>query len=653
VAHEVFISYSARDKPAADAACAKLEASGIRCWIAPRDIRPGMSWGGSIVEAIDGASVMMLLFSSHANTSPQIHREVERVVHRGLVIIPVRVQDVQPSGDFEYFLGTPHWLDAVSLPFEQHLDKIADSAKFWLERIHANQAEVAQAEIKPASAVPRVAEKAPAAEPAIPVPRRKSSTGLIVGAAIVVVGIGLLVAFKPGPFAGVSQTALNPPRAQPNSTSSPAKAAPAAMPTADPQVAATLAALHLRSMENSIPATVTFTNQLTSGVTGYWIDFDGTARRFFELGTGESLVQPTYQNHVWVVVDGRGTPLRTYTAKPGDQSVTLTAAGFACSKAISPSEKLICSDPTLANLDQEMVAAYRDVIQNTNDAKAWKADQLRWLAERDRCQDDDGCLRSEYQARVVILRAAAPKVAWANHWWRVDASGGNGSELVITQVTSTGFEFSVEASAGANSGELSGKATFDASGAAHYRGDAQSGTEGCSLTFSRVLNRLNIDQKGDDASCGAGRGVYFSGTYVASAKDPNTPPDLVSLGVLQSKAQDDAVRKLLGDDDYQAMVATADLVDDHAEDLDGKGANVVSMQVRGVACNTKSILMYDDKGHLWAAVWKAISNPEDVVELRYFTNVASDKNTLPKTISAWRAACPGETVRVVMMPRNR
>jgi hypothetical protein len=73
------------------------------------------------------------------------------------------------------------------------------------------------------------------------------------------------------------------------------------------------------------------------------------------------------------------------------------------------------------------------------------------------------------------------------------------------------------------------------------------------------------------------------------------------------------------------------------------------MEVRGVACNTKSILMYDDKGHLRAAERMAISNPEYVVELRYFTNVASDKNTLPKTISAWREACPGETVRVVMM----
>ena len=133
MAHDVFISYSAHDKPAADAVCARLESRGIRCWTAPRDIRPGMSWGGAIVQAIDGARVMLLLFSSHANGSPQIKREVERAVHKEIVIVPVRVEDVNPTGDFAYFLGTPHWLDAITPPFEQHLDRIADAAKFLAE----------------------------------------------------------------------------------------------------------------------------------------------------------------------------------------------------------------------------------------------------------------------------------------------------------------------------------------------------------------------------------------------------------------------------------------------------------------------------------------------------------------------------------------
>jgi hypothetical protein len=45
MARDVFISYSSKDKPTADAVCATLEANGIRCWIAPRDVVPGSDWG--------------------------------------------------------------------------------------------------------------------------------------------------------------------------------------------------------------------------------------------------------------------------------------------------------------------------------------------------------------------------------------------------------------------------------------------------------------------------------------------------------------------------------------------------------------------------------------------------------------------------------
>ena len=44
--HEVFISYSSKDKTVADAACSVLENKGIRCWVAPRDIVAGVEWGG-------------------------------------------------------------------------------------------------------------------------------------------------------------------------------------------------------------------------------------------------------------------------------------------------------------------------------------------------------------------------------------------------------------------------------------------------------------------------------------------------------------------------------------------------------------------------------------------------------------------------------
>lgn len=78
MAHDVFISYSSKDKPTAEAACAVLEQNGIRCWIAPRDITPGINWGGSIIDAINHARVMVLVFSGHANQSPQVERNRTR-----------------------------------------------------------------------------------------------------------------------------------------------------------------------------------------------------------------------------------------------------------------------------------------------------------------------------------------------------------------------------------------------------------------------------------------------------------------------------------------------------------------------------------------------------------------------------------------------
>ncbi|HUB70666.1 MAG TPA: toll/interleukin-1 receptor domain-containing protein [Acidimicrobiales bacterium] len=134
MAHDVFISYSSHDKPVGDAVCASLEAKGIRCWMAPRDILPGADWGNSIVEAITGARVMVLVFSRNANESPHIKREVERAVHRGLIIIPFRIEDVMPEDSLEYFLGTPHWLDAITPPLEDHLERLAEVVSSFLGR---------------------------------------------------------------------------------------------------------------------------------------------------------------------------------------------------------------------------------------------------------------------------------------------------------------------------------------------------------------------------------------------------------------------------------------------------------------------------------------------------------------------------------------
>ncbi len=126
--HEVFVSYSHHDKPIADAVVAWLESASLRCWAAPRDVVPGADWGGAIIDAIKGAKLMVVVFSQHSNASNQVLREVERAVNRGIPIIPFKIDAAAPSGSMEYFLSTPHWLDAVNPPMEVHLGQLRETA---------------------------------------------------------------------------------------------------------------------------------------------------------------------------------------------------------------------------------------------------------------------------------------------------------------------------------------------------------------------------------------------------------------------------------------------------------------------------------------------------------------------------------------------
>ena len=138
--HDCFISYSSVDKPAADAACAVLERNGIRCWIAPRDIVAGRTYAEAIVEAINGSTVMVLVFSGHANASAQVSREVERAIAKAVVVVPFRIEDIAPSRSMEYYLSTPHWLDAFPPPMERHLERLAENVATLLARGTADSA---------------------------------------------------------------------------------------------------------------------------------------------------------------------------------------------------------------------------------------------------------------------------------------------------------------------------------------------------------------------------------------------------------------------------------------------------------------------------------------------------------------------------------
>ena len=126
---DVFVSHSSKDSLVANAVCARLESAGIRCWIAPRDIVAGTSYGESIIDAIHSVKVMVLVLSANANSSGHIPKEVERAVSNGVVILPLRIEDVMPGKSLDYFIGSVHWLDAMTPPLEKHLDDLVGTVQ--------------------------------------------------------------------------------------------------------------------------------------------------------------------------------------------------------------------------------------------------------------------------------------------------------------------------------------------------------------------------------------------------------------------------------------------------------------------------------------------------------------------------------------------
>lgn len=122
---DVFVSYSySSDHDAAHELVSRVEAQGIECWIAPRDMPPAADWPAEIVRAITVARVMVLVFSAAANNSPQVRREVMLAMDKGARVVPFRIADVVPTGVLEFFLSGQHWLDAFPPPLEPHCARL-------------------------------------------------------------------------------------------------------------------------------------------------------------------------------------------------------------------------------------------------------------------------------------------------------------------------------------------------------------------------------------------------------------------------------------------------------------------------------------------------------------------------------------------------
>ena len=104
MAHDVFISYSSRNTEFAEAVCEKLEDNGIECWIAPRNIKTGTNYAKEIMDGLDLAKMVVLVFSKDAQDSEYVNNEIDTAFSNNKPIVSFKVDDSFPKNKMEFFL---------------------------------------------------------------------------------------------------------------------------------------------------------------------------------------------------------------------------------------------------------------------------------------------------------------------------------------------------------------------------------------------------------------------------------------------------------------------------------------------------------------------------------------------------------------------
>ncbi|SOD55366.1 lysozyme inhibitor LprI family protein [Pseudoxanthomonas wuyuanensis] len=325
------------------------------------------------------------------------------------------------------------------------------------------------------------------------------------------------------------------------------------------------------------------------------------------------------------------------------------AAGFDCGKARTATERAICADAATGALDAALAARWREALARSRYPAELKTDQLQWLAERNQCRDDAACLRRSYTRRLAELAPAAVEGVfdWSGEWTRI---GGHSSPsaLSIERLDADRYRIGLDASAGANMGGYSGDAQLDGDTLRLQGGDDSD--PDCRMLLRRVHRQIELEQS--QGHCGAGAGVHYAGRYIADAGGGAAPVwNLLNLGIVATPAHDKALRDLLGQDDYAALVARIDLGSALADE-DGFGATVGDYAVRGIANNTRGLLMQTGDGRLWVALLDFDSQGKS--EVRYYSNVPGWTGKLPRTAVAWLESIRGSVpLRMMSEPDYR
>src|SRR5450432_4124256 len=111
MAGEIFISYRRADEAWARLLHAQLQSEGVEAWYDVR-IGAGQDWRVATAKALQASRIFVLLFSQAASESEDIAKELAAAIFSKKLVVPVRIENLQPTGAFLYELASRNWVNA-------------------------------------------------------------------------------------------------------------------------------------------------------------------------------------------------------------------------------------------------------------------------------------------------------------------------------------------------------------------------------------------------------------------------------------------------------------------------------------------------------------------------------------------------------------
>lgn len=372
---QVFLSFSNEDKQFAERIYDGLERHGVSCWMSSRDIPPGADYQASTVDAIAAAELVVLVFSSSANVSQKVIKELSLAGAKPMVA--ARIENVLPAGAFQRLVGAAELHNVFGEFVDARLERFYGQVR---DKLQAGTV----AQVPPPVPAPARSVRPRLAKPAIAV--------LVL--AIAVFGFrswhksnGEPDFWSPEATTTTQSTQVAP--APPRGDTAVAKPADTPVdPPVGPRETRPAPTREVRPEVANSPAPATEVVKPRSKPKPK----PPVARR---------ASKPTANARV-------ASADRRPATKPARVAVAWKPS-FNCKYARTHAEHMICANPDLAAADVELDRAYRAARRASRDKRGLSDEQDAWRAsERDSCPDVD-CMLGVYEDRIDELYSVSAR----------------------------------------------------------------------------------------------------------------------------------------------------------------------------------------------------------------------------------------------------